>query len=552
MELEDLDDASEASLDDATGEDEPADTEELELDESDTGWLEEPNETPDLDLGDVAITDFGNGDSASDDAEELETSRRLVRRHRLRGLDGGDEGPLDADEELREQDLPALDADEEGDLEDAALVDEGFAADEPLGLPWAAEPWERVGAPVAVVGARAVACAGPGAIVAGRNEAGEAQLVKVDLEGASQALGATGLAPARVEALAVEGTTVAAVDDDGTVFVSRDGGQTFLATPLATAGLHAAQIAIVDRALWIRTRAGALLFAPAVGELRREPVPGAVGALAGGVRAGEQATALALDAEGRPSALAVTRRAGSLSRETLDAPDVAQPGILAVRGAALAYAPRRGGIAVRDAGGKWKSMTWPGLVTALAFVGDGALALHQPRASATRNSATAQYGAAPMSPGRRRAAWAVYIYMAMSTVLDGLRRGTRRRVARWRLRRRRSRGPLTARRDLVKLVALDVGQARARRAHRSGPRAILGHEHEHLVQALGLQEASTGGRLDGRACDLRQDAHLLVVRARWHEKQEDDARRLPVGRVEVRSPSARSFSAMRRAWTALR
>jgi len=377
VEIEDLDDASEASLDDKTGEDEPADTEELNLDESDTGWIEEPNETPDLDLGDVAITDFGEGESAADDSEEPGTGEEdfgFGDAPERGGLDAaGDEGPLDADEELREQDLPALDADEEGELEDAALVDEGFAADEPLGLPWAAQPWERVGAPVAVVGARAVACAGPGAIVAGRNEAGEPQLVKVDLEGASQALAATGLAPGRVSALAVEGAIVAAVDDDGAVLVSRDAGQTFLATQLAAAGLHAAQIAIVDGALWIRTRAGALLFAPAAGELRREPVPGAAVALVGGVRAGELATALVVDAEGRPSALLRGLADGSLSREELDAPDVAQPGILALRGAAVAYAARRGGIAVRDAGGAWKSIAWLGHVTALAFVGDGAL-----------------------------------------------------------------------------------------------------------------------------------------------------------------------------------
>jgi hypothetical protein len=376
VELEDLDDASEASLDDATGGDEPADAEELDLDESDTGWLEEPNETPDLDLGEVAITDFGEGLSATEDAEEPgagEEDFGFGDAPERGGLDGGDEGPVDQDEELREQDLPALDADEEGELEDAVLVDEGFAADEPLGLPWAAAPWERVGAPVALVGARAVACAGPGAIVTGRNEAGEAQLVKVDLEGASQGLAAAGLVPARVSALAVEGATVAAVDDDGTLLVSRDGGQKFLATSLAAAGLHAAQIAIVDGALWIRTRAGALLFAPPVGELRREPVPGAVGALAGGVRAGDLATALVVDAEGRPTALLRGLADGSLSRERLDAPDVAQPGILAVRGPAVAYASRRGGIAAGDVGGRWKSMVWPGHVTALAFVGDEAL-----------------------------------------------------------------------------------------------------------------------------------------------------------------------------------
>src|SRR5258708_4949308 len=75
------------------------------------------------------------------------------------GLDAGDEGPLGSDEELREGDLPRLDADEEGDVDDATLIDSGFAADAPVGLPWAAEPWSRVGAPVALTAATAVACA---------------------------------------------------------------------------------------------------------------------------------------------------------------------------------------------------------------------------------------------------------------------------------------------------------------------------------------------------------------------------------------------------------
>lgn len=376
VEIEDLDDASEASLDDATGEDAPADAEELDLDENDTGWLEEPNETPDLDLGDVAITDFAEGDSATDDAEEPgagEEDFGFGDAPERGGLDAGDEGPLDDDEELREQDLPALDADEEGDLEDAALLDEGFAADEPLGLPWAAAPWERVGAPVALVGARAVACAGSGAILAGRSEANEAQLVKVDLEGASQVLPASGVVPAGVAELVVESVTVAAVADDGAVLVSRDGGRTFVATPLAAAGLHAAQAALVGGSLWIRTRAGALLFAPAAGELTREPVPGAVGALIGGARAGEAATALVVDPEGRPMALLRCAADGSLSREDVEAPDAALPGILAARDASIAYAARRGGIARRDASGAWRAIEWPGRVTALVFVGDGAV-----------------------------------------------------------------------------------------------------------------------------------------------------------------------------------
>ena len=37
-------------------------------------------------------------------------------------LDPGEEGPVDADEELRDEDLPDLDADEEGELDDAGLL----------------------------------------------------------------------------------------------------------------------------------------------------------------------------------------------------------------------------------------------------------------------------------------------------------------------------------------------------------------------------------------------------------------------------------------------
>src|SRR5579883_910473 len=121
VEIDDLEDASEASLDDATGEDDPADTDELDLDESDSGWLEEPSDTPDLDLGEVAITDFAEAETAADDAEEPgagEEDFGFGDAPERGGLDSGDEGPLDDDEELREQDLPALDADEEGDLED--------------------------------------------------------------------------------------------------------------------------------------------------------------------------------------------------------------------------------------------------------------------------------------------------------------------------------------------------------------------------------------------------------------------------------------------------
>ena len=67
-------------------------------------------------------------------------------------LDFAEEGPVNADEELRDEDLPALDADdapeEEGRTEDDGLLDERVIGEEPLGLPWAAHPWTRVGPPL--------------------------------------------------------------------------------------------------------------------------------------------------------------------------------------------------------------------------------------------------------------------------------------------------------------------------------------------------------------------------------------------------------------------
>jgi hypothetical protein len=237
----------EASLDDSTGEDEPTDDEEIDLDESDGGWLDEPADAPGLDLGDTATIDLGTEVAAEDDADEpamppedlgFGTSpERLV-------LDAGDEGPVDPDEELRDEDLPALDADEAGDVDEALLMDASFASDEPHGLPWATGPWERVGAPLPLVRAVAVACSGRGAVVVGCGEAGaagaageatggKAELWRIDLEGASQALPARGLDVAAVRGLEGHAQAVSARLDSGQRFVSTDGGVTFLAQPAA-------------------------------------------------------------------------------------------------------------------------------------------------------------------------------------------------------------------------------------------------------------------------------------------------------------------------------
>jgi len=381
-ELEDLleEDGDEGGLDDATGEEAPVDGEGLDLErgERDRAWLEEPADAPDLDLGDAPLVDLGDEHSAvgedADDAEGPGTGEDdpgFGNAPERGGLDGGDEGPLAEDDELREADLPPLDADEEGALEDASLFEAGFAAEEPIVLPWAAEPWSRVGAPVALAAATAVACAPRGALVAGRTEGGAAEIVRVDLEGTSQSLTTSGIDAGTVRALAVEGDAIAALVDGGQMRVSRDGGATF--APVAE-GVVAAGFAMGSGALWIRTRAGRLVAIGLDGARVPQPTmdsgPSWVAAMTrdGG---GSGVAALVADEAGRVSGLL---RAASPVDGVLEAVDVPEttrlPAVLAVRGGHVAYAGPRGGVVRRSTGGPWTTHVWEGRITALAFVDD--------------------------------------------------------------------------------------------------------------------------------------------------------------------------------------
>jgi hypothetical protein len=377
---EPLDDQDgDASLDDATGDDEPADADglDLEREEHDPGWLEEPADAPGLDLGDTALIELGDERAAGEEKADAEGPDAVDEdpgfgnAPERGGLDGGDEGPLGADDDLRDEDLPPLDADEEGDLEDAALVEAGFAAEEPVALPWAAEPWSRVGAPVALAAATAVACAPRGALVAGRTEGGAAEIVRVDLEGTSQSLATFGLDAASVRGLAVEGERVAALIDGGHMRMSLDGGATF--APIGE-GVVAAGFALLSGALWIRTRAGRLVRIVGDGApLPQSTVdsgPSWIAAMAsdGG---GSGVAALVADEAGRVSALLRVEDAVDGVLEPVEVPEASRlPAVLAVRGAHAAYAGRRGGVVRRNADGSWTAHVWEGRITALAFVDD--------------------------------------------------------------------------------------------------------------------------------------------------------------------------------------
>jgi hypothetical protein len=132
-------------------------------------------------------------------------------------------------------------------------------------------------------------------------------------------------------------------------------------------------MALVAGALWVRTTAGALAV------LRGTAVdvqPGAspstsVRALTRDVGAG--VAALVADDAGRVSGLVRARGTddGPVEHEAVDAPEgVGLRAVLAVRGAHVAYAGRRGGVVRRGADGTFVTHLWDGRITALAFVDD--------------------------------------------------------------------------------------------------------------------------------------------------------------------------------------
>lgn len=288
----------EASLDDATGEGEPTDHEEIDLDESDSGWLAEPADAASIDLGDPGTLDFGteiardddDGDDAGREAPEPAAGAEalgLGAAPERGGLDAGDEGPVDPDEELRAEDLPALDADDEGDADDGVRFDASLAADEPHGLAWASPvggvggaggPWERVGAPLPLARAAAVCSAERGAVVVGRQEAGAGatELWSVDLEGASQPLAARGLELSSVSRLEGAGPAVRAWLGPHRAAVSTDGGLTFLPVDLPAAPEPSPAPPGAREPAVFATRAGhQACAADAGGVLRRAPGPAA-------------------------------------------------------------------------------------------------------------------------------------------------------------------------------------------------------------------------------------------------------------------------------------
>jgi len=376
-------------------------------------WLEEPSDNQALDIGGYDLVHgtlegvqeraarTPDGPEPVDDAvEPLLPDEDFAAGERAEGLDPtAEDGPLDADEELREGDLPALDADEQdtgGD--DASLLDERLADGEihaPVGVPWSPSPWARVGAPVGLRRVSALACVRRGALVACQGDAGDV-LLQIDLEGGKQAVRARGLGSGPVSALAAGGAWVAAVVDEaglsasgnGGLFLSCNGADQFEAL---AGDVRVSQAAIAGARMWVTTQSGGLASLPLApdppeadanhaveGPLGRHDVPDTVATLA--IHGADGVVALGVDRAGRPAALVWGTAIGEIRREAIELVPHARPvgGERPERRGEARVAARASFVAVawggavyrRGARGAWQRFGWDGTVTALTFVDD--------------------------------------------------------------------------------------------------------------------------------------------------------------------------------------
>lgn len=226
----------------------------------------EPRLLDDADEPGVGEEDFGLGDGSS------------------AALDGGEEGPAAEQDGLSEAELPPLDADNEGDLDDEAVMDPlpgvmglpGLAASTDEGEggphPWDDRAWQRAFPPLRAGPLRALAGGLEGVVAGGR------VLVTSDHDGRCMLPEASGLSGSAVERLACRGLWVAVGLEDGRVLASDDGGRSFVAAPTFAPGAEArrpvAGLAFdADGTLWLLTSAGRLVTCAAAAEWK-EPARG--------------------------------------------------------------------------------------------------------------------------------------------------------------------------------------------------------------------------------------------------------------------------------------
>jgi hypothetical protein len=261
-------------LDDSTGEDDPVDDEELDTAGAEGGWMDDAGESETLDVGVPDTFGEEEGSALLEGADELEAEEEddlgFGEEPSAVG-DAGEEGFVDDDEDLREEDLPRLDAEDESDLDDADLAfslpdDDEIEESRP---PWDDRAWERAEGEVRVPPAAAAPACG-GAVVTAFGEG----LARVEPDGQVtrlEGLGLRGGAPTAIASQEDGGGGLLVTTPRGGVLVSSDGGRSFVeangwracvASEVGPGGRDVdgpLEIAARGAEIWGRTRSGALV-----------------------------------------------------------------------------------------------------------------------------------------------------------------------------------------------------------------------------------------------------------------------------------------------------
>jgi hypothetical protein len=363
---EDIKDDGGDPLDDGVGKEEDA-IQFLEIGGAENGWLdEEVAGGEDLDGVDLFLDEADDLLSDNDEPGVGDEDYDLGENEDSSVIDAGEEGPGEDDEELREEDLPRLDADEGGAPEDSDFIDEGFGLEsEALGVPWARETWERAGAPVEVAPMRAVACVPRGVL------AGGAGLWRIDLEGGRERLSTVSMQDREVLRVLADGARIVVTTEGAGVWISRDGGASFVAADgwrglvqpnEAAVGL---EVTLAGDELWGATAQGSLLWSGDLGA-HWEKVDGGGFVAAVSVDDARELVALVRTLGG--AAIARGRR-GALAHTSLPlglvSSELSVRALLAARGLKVAMAIEGSPVCVSLDGVSWTGI--PGTETATAL-----------------------------------------------------------------------------------------------------------------------------------------------------------------------------------------
>ncbi len=263
---EELDDVAEEQhdnpLDDTTGEDDPV--EELEPVGTEAGWLDDAADAEELDVGPDELDDDERA-GWLDDADEpgvgdedfgLDAGPAITPHAGTPGealvVDAGEEGPDADDEELREEDLPRLDADDDGQLDDEDFSEDWLEAGDDERPAWDDRAWERATELPRVGAARSVIPEQDGALVAGST------LLRVTTHGVIP-VALSGIHGGAIVGVArVAANFAFATERGGVFFVEGDAAREVNGWRLLVSG-GAAEIVSDGTMVWLRTRGGGLV-----------------------------------------------------------------------------------------------------------------------------------------------------------------------------------------------------------------------------------------------------------------------------------------------------